>query len=124
MDNVPQIRAGIVAVSRDCFPREISLKRKGRVVEQCRKSGIEIIDCATLVENERDILAAEKELAAKEVNALVIYLGNFGPEGPLTRLAQRFRGPVMLAAAAEDSRRDLIHGRGDAFCWLLNACYN
>lgn len=124
MDNVPQIRAGIVAVSRDCFPREISLKRKGRVVEQCRKSGIEIIDCATLVENERDILAAEKELAAKEVNALVIYLGNFGPEGPLTRLAQRFRGPVMLAAAAEDSRRDLIQGRGDALCGLLNAGYN
>jgi L-fucose isomerase-like protein len=55
---------------------------------------------------------------------LVIFLGNFGPEGPTTMLAQKFQGPVMFAAAAEKTGKDLIHGRGDAFCGMLNTSYN
>jgi L-fucose isomerase-like protein len=54
----------------------------------------------------------------------VIFLGNFGPEGPLTILAQKFNGPVMICAAAEETQENLIDGRGDAYCGLLSACYN
>lgn len=124
MINIPQIKAGIVAVSRDCFPKEISIQRKKRVVEACRRQDAPVVECETLVENERDVLTAEKELREKGVNALVIYLGNFGPEGPLTMLAQKFDGPVMLCAAAEEKIEELIQGRGDAFCGMLNAGYN
>jgi L-fucose isomerase-like protein len=124
MNNIPVVKAGIVAMSRDCFPRELSEKRKGRLIAECRKLDLPVEDCAIVVENEQDVYYALKELTEKGINALVIFLGNFGPEGPLSMLAQRFGGPVMLCAAAEESGGDLIQGRGDAFCGMLNASYN
>jgi L-fucose isomerase-like protein len=78
----------------------------------------------TVVESEKDSLKALEELKKAGVNALVVYLGNFGPEGPETMLAQKFCGPVMFVAAAEESKEDLIQGRGDAYCGMLNASYN
>ncbi|HSW39658.1 MAG TPA: fucose isomerase [Acidobacteriota bacterium] len=124
MRNIPVIKLGIVAVSRDCFPVELSRKRRNRVVEVCRKNQIPVVQIETIIENERDVLNAIEEARRKEVNALAIYLGNFGPEGPTALMAGKFDGPVMLAAAAEDSSRDLIEGRGDAYCGLLSASYN
>ena len=41
-----------------------------------------------------------------------------------TILAQKFAGPSMFAAAAEDGEDSLINGRGDAYCGMLNASYN
>jgi len=124
MNNLPAINLGIVAVSRDCFPLELSKKRRTRVVEECRKKNVDIVEIETIVENEKDSLKALEELRENNINALVVYLGNFGPEGPTTLLAQKFYGPVMFAAAAEETGKDLIHGRGDAYCGMLNASYN
>ncbi len=124
MNNVPKVKLGIVAASRDCFPIELSRKRRRNVVKACRAKKIPIVECATIIENEKDALKALDELGKANVNALVIYLGNFGPEGPTTILGQKFDGPVMYAAAAEESGDNLIHGRGDAYCGLLNAAYN
>jgi L-fucose isomerase-like protein len=124
MNNIPKINLGIVAVSRDCFPVELSKKRKAKVLKECQTKKIFLTDIETIVENEKDTLKALEEVKKKNVNALVIYLGNFGPEGPTTLLAQKFDGPVMFVAAAEESGKDLVHGRGDAFCGMLNASYN
>ncbi|MDZ7302384.1 MAG: fucose isomerase [candidate division KSB1 bacterium] len=124
MKNVPVINLGIVAVSRDCFPIELSRKRRMAVVAACKAKDIPVIEIETIVENEVDALKALAELKEKKVNALALYLGNFGPEGPTTLLAQKFDGPVMITAAAEDTGKDLIHGRGDAYCGLLSASYN
>ena len=124
MTNIPKVRLGLVAVSRDCFPIELSRKRSLRVAAECRKAGLAIARIPTVVENEKDALQALEELKAKNINALVIYLGNFGPEGPTTILAQRFDGPVMVAAAAEESGQNLVDGRGDAYCGMLNNSYN
>jgi L-fucose isomerase-like protein len=124
MKNTPKVRLGIVAVSRDCFPVELSRKRRVQVVAACRKAGLPVTEVKTTVENEKDALAALEEVRAKGINALVIYLGNFGPEGPTTILAQKFGGPVMFAAAAEETGKDLINGRGDAYCGMLNTSYN
>jgi L-fucose isomerase-like protein len=124
MKNIPKVKLGIVAVSRDCFPIELSRKRRIQVVAECRKAGLPVTEIKTTVENERDVLAALEEIRTRGVNALVVYLGNFGPEGPTTLLAQRFAGPVMLAAAAEESGENLIGGRGDAYCGMLNTSYN
>ena len=44
-------------------------------------------------------------------NALVVFLGNFGPETPETLIAKNFDGPVMFVAAAEGDG-DMINGRG------------
>ena len=124
MQNVPVIKLGLVAVSRDCFPIELSRTRRSKVAAACKASNVPVIEIETIVENERDVLKALDELKQKNVNALALYLGNFGPEGPTTLLAEKFDGPVMLVAAAEDTGKDLVNGRGDAYCGLLSASYN
>lgn len=124
MNNVPDVKLGIVAVSRDCFPIELSQRRRSAVVQSCTAKGIDVVEINVTVENETDVLKALDEIKAANVNALVVYLGNFGPEGPETMLAQRFNGPVMFAAAAEETENDLIGGRGDAYCGMLNASYS
>lgn len=124
MYNIPEIKQGIIAVSRDCFPVELSQNRRNRIVEACRTIELGIVEINTVLEKEEDVGKALKEIHAQNVNALIIFLGNFGPEGPTTQLAQKFKGPVMFVAAAEESEENLIHGRGDAFCGLLNTSYN
>jgi L-fucose isomerase-like protein len=124
MMNIPEIKIGIVAVSRDCFAIELSQRRRKAVVKACRKNNIQIEEITVTIENESDVSAALKEIEDKQINGLVIFLGNFGPEIPETLLAQKFGGPVMFAAAAEESQEYLFDGRGDAFCGLLNASYN
>ena len=57
-------------------------------------------------------------------STLCVYLGNFGPEISETLLAKHFDGPKMFVAAAEESAVDLLDGRGDAYCGMLNASYN
>ena len=124
MQNIPKTNLGLVAVSRDCFPIDLSRKRRMAVMEACKKQNVCVTEIETIIENERDVLLALDEIKQKGINALAIYLGNFGPEGPTSMLAQRFNGPVMLVAAAEDTGKDLINGRGDAYCGLLNLSYN
>jgi L-fucose isomerase-like protein len=124
MSNIPCVKLGIVAVSRDCFPQALSQNRRANVVAAYRQKYGEIEEISVTLENERDAMAALDELKAKGCNALVVYLGNFGPEGPETLLAEKFDGPVMFAAAAEETGEDLIDGRGDAYCGMLNASYS
>ena len=124
MINIPKVKLGIVAVSRDCFPIKLSKNRREVVMKACSKKGILIKEIKTTVENEKDVLNALKDLKEAEVNALVLYLGNFGPEGPETMLAQKFSGPAMFVAAAEETGENLVSGRGDAYCGMLNASYN
>ena len=124
MTNLPVTRLGMVAVSRDCFPASLSRSRRDKVLAACKADGLQVFHADTVVENEEDVLKALAELKSADVNALVVYLGNFGPEGPETLLAQKFSGPVMFAAAAEEAGEDLIDFRGDAYCGMLNASYN
>lgn len=121
---MPTVKLGIAAVSRDCFPKTLSASRRSNVVKACREKNIDIYECPVTVENENDMLAALEDLKNAGVNALVVYLGNFGPETAETLLAKKFGLPVMFAAAAEEFGDNLIDGRGDAFCGMLNASYN
>ena len=122
--NIPEINLGIVAVSRDCFPIDLSERRRAAVMAAAAKKGLTITEIKTTVENENDAVKALDELKAKGCNALCMYLGNFGPEGPETLVAKRFDGPCMFVAAAEESGKDMYNGRGDAYCGMLNASYN
>lgn len=120
MNNIPSIYPGIIAVSRDCFPVALSASRRSAIA---RTYGEGLYECPITVENEKDALAALDDVRKNGVNALIVYLGNFGPETPETLLAQNFGGPVMYVAAAEGDG-DLINGRGDAYCGMLNCSYN
>lgn len=120
LTNVPEVKMGIIAVSRDCFPVALSEGRRKAIV---KAYGEDLYECPVTVENEKDMQAALKDVQDAECNALVVFLGNFGPETPETLMAQKFDGPVMYAAAAEGDG-DLINGRGDAYCGMLNCSYN
>ncbi|MCD8198125.1 MAG: fucose isomerase [Lachnospiraceae bacterium] len=119
-NNIPTVKLGIIAVSRDCFPIALSTQRRKNIVAAY---GEGLYECPITVENELDMLKAVDDVIAAGCNALVVFLGNFGPETPETEIAQRFDGPCMFVAAAEGDG-DMIDGRGDAYCGMLNCSYN
>ena len=120
MKNIPEVKLGIIAVSRDCFPIALSTQRRKNIV--AAYDG-DIYECPVTVESEADMQKAVKDVTAAGCNALVVFLGNFGPETPETLIAKHFDGPCMFVAAAEGDG-DLIGGRGDAYCGMLNCSYN
>ncbi len=122
--NIPDVKLGMIAVSRDCFVISISENRRKAIGEECKKIGIEVFEAPTVVENENDALKALDEVKTAGCNALVVFLGNFGPETPETLIAKYFDGPVMYVAAAEERGDNLLNGRGDAYCGMLNCSYN
>ena len=127
MNNMPKVKIGIVAVSRDCFPESLSVNRRKALVEAYKKKydAEEIYECPIcIVESEIHMVQALEDIKKAGCNALAVYLGNFGPEISETLLAKHFDGPKMFLAAAEESGDNLVQGRGDAYCGMLNASYN
>ena len=121
--NIPVVKLGLIAVSRDCFPVKLAERRRHAIAQACAARGLEIVEVSVAVQNEAEAVAAVEEARAAGANALCVFLGNFGPETPETQIAQLFDGPCMYAAAAEGDG-DLIDGRGDAYCGMLNCSYN
>ena len=127
MNNIPEIKVGIVAVSRDCFPESLSVNRRKALVKAYSEkySEREIYECPVcIVESEIHMVKALEDVTKAGCNALCVYLGNFGPEISETLLAKHFDGAVMFCAAAEEASNRLTGDRGDAFCGMLNASYN
>ncbi len=127
MKNIPTAKIGIVAVSRDCFPESLAVNRRKALVEAYKKNydAADIYECPIcIVESEIHMVQALEDVNKNGCNAIVVYLGNFGPEISETLLAKHFDGPAMFVAAAEESQNDLSDGRGDAYCGMLNASYN
>ena len=127
MNNLPQVKVGVVAVSRDCFPESLSVNRRRALMEAYRSAYGEegVYECPIcIVESEIHMVQALEDIKKAGCNALCVYLGNFGPEISETLLAKHFDGPKIFVAAAEESQNDLSDGRGDAYCGMLNASYN
>ena len=122
--NIPNVKCGIISVSRDCFIISLSENRRKAIVESYSKKYGDLYEVKKTIENECDMLEAVKEAKDAGCNALVVFLGNFGPETPETLVAKEFDGPVMYVAAAEETGKNLINGRGDAYCGVLNCSYN
>lgn len=97
MQNIPKIKVGIVAVSRDCFPESLSVnRRKALVTAYEKKYGKEnIYECPVcIVESEIHMKQALADIKKAGCNALAVYLGNFGPEISETMLAKEFAAEV------------------------------
>ena len=127
MNNIPKVKVGIVAVSRDCFPEPLSVNRRKALVDAYAKKydAADIYECPVcIVESEIHMVQALEDIKKAGCNALCVYLGNFGPEIAETLLAKHFDGPKMFVAAAEESGDSQVGGRGDASCGMLNASYN
>ncbi|MCR5309576.1 MAG: L-fucose/L-arabinose isomerase family protein [Bacilli bacterium] len=127
MNNIPNVKVGIVAVSRDCFPIELSIKRRKALVEAYKKkyNFTDIYECPVCIfESETQMVESLEDIKKNGCNALCVYLGNFGPEISETLLAKYFDGPIMFCAAEEENIDVLSSDRGDAYCGMLNASYN
>ena len=127
MINIPKMKVGIVAVSRDCFPESLSVNRRKALVDAYAKKydAEDIYECPIcIVESEIHMVQALEDIKKAGCNALCVYLGNFGPEISETLLAKHFEGPKMFVAASEENTQTLASSRGDAYCGMLNASYN
>ena len=127
MNNIPKMKVGIVAVSRDCFPESLSVNRRKALVDAyaAKYDSKDIYECPVcIVESEIHMVQALEDIKKAGCNALCVYLGNFGPEISETLLAKHFDGPKMFVAASEENIATLSSNRGDAYCGMLNASYN
>lgn len=118
--NIPNVKLGVIAVSRGCFPASLSKSRRSAITAIY---GEDLYECPVIVTTEMDAQRATEDVKDNGVNALVVFLGNFGPETPETLIAEWFDGPIMYVGAAEGDG-DLFDGRGDAYCGMLNCSYN
>ena len=114
MENMPKMKIGIVAVSRDCFPESLSVTRRENLVKAyaAKYDAEDIYECPIcIVESEIHMVQALEDIKKAGCNALCVYLGNFGPEIAETLLAKHFDGPKMFVAAAEETSANggLIH---------------
>ena len=125
MINQPVVKLGIVGVSRDCFPITLTQARLAALMTEVRKANLpEVYDCPVTIENENDTMKALAWAKENGINAVCMFLGNFGPEGPTTMFVQKFQGPAMVLAAKEEGKANLASDRGDALCGVLNFSYN
>ncbi len=125
LQNIPEIKLAVVGVSRDCFPAALTKKRLAAVMEEVAKAGLSgVVACPVTIEHEEDAMQALEWARAEGVNAVCVYLGNFGPEGPTALFVEKFGGPAMMVAAREENREVLASDRGDALCGVLNFSYS
>ena len=53
MENIPVIKLGLVAVSRDCFPIALSEKRRAAIAAKLADRKVNFVEIKTTVENEK-----------------------------------------------------------------------
>ena len=81
MNNIPELKIGVVAVSRDCFPKSLSVNRRKALMEAyiAKYGNDEIYECPIcIVESELHMVQALEDIKQNGCNALVVGLGNFG----------------------------------------------
>ena len=89
MNNMPEVKIGVVAVSRDCFPESLSVSRREALMKAYKEKYGEkhIYECPIcIVESEIHMVQALEDIKKAGCNALVVYLGkrsissvNFSP---------------------------------------------
>ena len=102
MVNVPEMKVGVVAVSRDCFLIELSQKRYREVLAECGKLGAPVVSCDTIVESGADAMKAALDILeptlvggkAREVVGKVV-LGTV--EGDLHEIGKTLVGTMLTA---------------------------
>ena len=49
LTNIPEVKLGIIAVSRDCFIISLSERRRAAIVAACQGKGLDLYECKTTV---------------------------------------------------------------------------
>ena len=75
MNNIPQVKVGIVAVSRDCFPESLSVNRRKALIDAYTKKfgATEIYECPVcIVESEIHMVQALEDVKNAGCNAFTL----------------------------------------------------
>lgn len=75
MNNMPEVKVGIVAVSRDCFPESLSVNRRKALVEAYTKKydAKDIYECPIcIVESEIHMVQALEDIKSRLQRSLCI----------------------------------------------------
>lgn len=75
-DNISEVKLGLIAVSRSCFPAALSERRRAALVAAY---GEGVYECPVTVETELDARAAVDDVKGAGVNALVVFLATSAP---------------------------------------------
>ena len=76
MSNLPEVKIGVVAVSRDCFPESLSVnRRKALMKAYTEKYGTDsVYECPVcIVESEIHMVQALEDIKKAGCNALCVY---------------------------------------------------
>lgn len=128
MNNIPDIKIGIVAGSRDWLPVELAVEARKKLVgyynAEFTDENVELYECPVCItDNEIGNRRVLKDLGKAECNALCVYFANYGPEVTSAMIAAEFDGPVVFVAAAEEGEEPYHRDRKDSFCGLIDSCY-
>ena len=77
MNNMPEVKIGVVAVSRDCFPESLSVSRREALMKAYKEKYGEkhIYECPIcIVESEIHMVQALEDIKKAGCNALVVYI--------------------------------------------------
>ena len=75
MNNMPEVKIGIVAVSRDCFPESLSVTRREALVNayKAKYGDNDIYECPVcIVESEIHMVQALEDIKKAGCNALLV----------------------------------------------------
>ena len=79
--NMPKVKLGIVAVSRDCFPESLSVTRRGNLVKAYKEKypAEDIYECPIcIVESEIHMVQALEDLKRQDATHFVSTLETLG----------------------------------------------
>ena len=69
-------------LSRDCFIISLSERRRAAVAAACQARGVDLYECKTTVENEKDMLKAVDEVKARRLQRPGGVPGQLWPRDP------------------------------------------
>ena len=110
MSNMPEVKLGVVAVSRDCFPESLSVSRRQNLMKAyTEKYGTEgIYECPVcIVESEIHMVQALEDIMKAGCNALCVYLAT---------LALRFQRHCLQSILMVRRCLLLLRKRAETIC--------
>ena len=119
MNNIPQVKVGIVAVSRDCFPESLSVNRRKALIDAYTKKfgATEIYECPVcIVESEIHMVQALEDVKNAGCNAPIKPLYDLGveieenSELDLFEAFNKHEGDPRIPKVVEDMEKELGKG--------------
>ena len=128
MNNMPEVKLGIVAVSRDCFPESLSVNRRKALIDAYTKKydAAEHLRMSNLYRRKRDPYGSRHSKTLRKQDVMhFVYILETSDQKFLRHCLQNILTD-RRCSWQQQKRQETIWYRdsGDAYCGMLNASYN